>query len=70
MKMFATLDSHVQLDSYEIHTPYFAGVFSGFLSTCTSRYIAEFVCVRHQEVVESHGLNTPPSVSRHLNGTR
>ena len=31
-KMFATLDPYVQLDSYKIHTPYFAGVLSGFLT--------------------------------------
>ena len=31
MKMFATFDSHAQLDSYKLHTPYFAGVFSGVL---------------------------------------
>ena len=40
--MFATLDSHVQLDSYKIHTPYFAGVFLDFLSTCDPRYVAPY----------------------------
>ena len=35
-----TFDSHMQLDSYKINTPYFAGVFSDFLSMCDPRYMA------------------------------
>ena len=44
---------HVQLCLYKIHTPGFAGVFSDFLSICVPHYIAQFLCVRQQEVVES-----------------
>ncbi len=53
MKMFATFDSHVHLDSYKIHTPYFAVLFSDFLSTCDLRYM-------RQEVVESKRAEHAP----------
>ena len=64
MKMFATFDSHVQLDSNKIHvcTPYLAGGFSDFLSTCDHAvWPSLYVCANRRL------LNPPPSVSRHLN---